>query len=172
MSSKLLNEPVLILNTNFEPIHVCSSKRALTLLVAGKADLVINGRGVIRSGSQQHQLPSIIKMRYLIRRPRSLVVLSKKEILRRDEFTCQYCGRQSNHLTIDHIIPRYLGGQPSWFNLVAACANCNRRKGGRTPEQANMKLRRQPSEPPQSAYYRFSRHLVEHQDWEPYILGW
>ena len=168
----LLNEPVLILNVNFEPLHVCNTKRAMSLLMAGKAELILNGRGIIRSASAEFELPSIIKLQHMIRRPRPHITLSKREVLRRDDYTCQYCGRRSYHLTIDHIVPRHAGGAHSWTNLVAACSACNRRKGGRTPEQAGMQLLRPPYEPSSSAAYRFGRLLEHRQEWEPYISGW
>lgn len=172
MGTSILNEPVLILNVNFEPLHVCNTKRALSLVMAGKAEIILNGRGTIRSVSQEFDLPSIIQLQYMVKRPRPQVSLSKREILRRDNFTCQYCGRQSHHLTIDHVVPRHMGGRHTWSNLVAACSPCNRRKGGRTPEQANMTLRRKPYEPSASARYRFGRHLESHEEWEPFISGW
>jgi 5-methylcytosine-specific restriction endonuclease McrA len=167
-----LNEPVLILNVNFEPLHVCNTKRALALVFNGKAEIILNGRGTIRSATSEFDIPSVIKLGYLVRRPRLQVSLTKREILRRDDYTCQYCGKRSHALTVDHVIPRRLGGQHIWTNVVAACPPCNRRKGGKTPERANMRLRRQPVQPSPSAYYRFSRHLNTHQEWEQFILGW
>ena len=172
MGTSILNEPVLILNVNFEPLHVCNTKRALSLVLSGKAEIVLNGRGTIRSPSREFDLPSIIKLQYMVKRPRPRVSLSKREILRRDNYTCQYCGRKSSHLTIDHVVPRHMGGPHSWRNLVAACSPCNRRKGGRTPEQANMLLLRPPFEPSPSAAYRFGRHLEHHEEWVPFISGW
>jgi 5-methylcytosine-specific restriction endonuclease McrA len=172
MSTNPLTEPVLLLNINFEPINVCSTRRALSLVWDGKAEIILNGRGVIRSSSAEHELPSIIKLIYMVKRPRTQVALTKREVLRRDDYTCQYCGRRSSILTLDHIMPRHLGGPHTWQNLVAACASCNRRKGGRTPEQANMALRRQPFEPSPSAYYRFGRHLSQREEWEPFLAGW
>ena len=167
-----LNEPVLILNVNFEPLHVCNTKRALALVFNGKAEIILNGRGTIRSATSEFDIPSVIKLGYLVRRPRLQISLTKREILRRDDYTCQYCGKRSHALTVDHVIPRRLGGQHIWTNVVAACPPCNRRKGGRTPERANMRLRRKPAQPSPSAYYRFSRHLNTHQEWEQFILGW
>jgi 5-methylcytosine-specific restriction endonuclease McrA len=167
-----LDEPVLILNVNYEPLHVCSTRRALALLLEGKAEMVVNGRGVIHSAAAVFEIPSIIKLGYMVKRPRIPIALTKREVLRRDHFTCQYCGQHSGILTIDHVVPRRLGGQHIWNNVVAACPTCNRRKGGKTPELASMKLRSQPAEPSPSAQYRFSRHLGSHQEWEPFITGW
>lgn len=167
-----LNEPVLILNVNYEPLHICSTKRALCLVFDGKAEIILNGRGVVHSASRDFEIPSVIKLVHMVRRPHPIIALSKKEILRRDNYTCQYCGRQTTNLTVDHVIPRHLGGNHTWHNLVAACQPCNRRKGGHTPEKANMRLHRPPFEPSPSAQYRFGRHLETHAEWEPYITGW
>jgi len=164
--------PVLVLNANFEPLNVCTTRRAINLIISGKADLVMNGRGWIKTVSQAYPRPSIIRLEKMIKRPRPQIRLTKREILRRDEFTCQYCGNHTLYLTIDHIVPRRLGGTHTWDNLVAACPPCNHRKGSRTLEQAQMRLLRHPSEPPTSAQYLFSRHLKENQEWLPYIQGW
>ena len=168
----LLKLPVLILNANYEPLHVCNSKRALALVFSGKAEIILNGRGVIHSTSASYEVPSVVRLSYMINKPRPRVSLSKREILRRDEFTCQYCGRKMKHLTIDHVIPRHCGGPHTWHNLVAACSTCNRRKGGKTPAEANMSLRRKPFEPRATAAYRFGRHLNHNEEWLQFISGW
>lgn len=165
-------EPVLVLNANFEPIHVCSLRRAVGLILTDKASLVMNGRGVIHTVSRTYPRPSIIRLERMIKRPRPTVRLTKREILRRDEYTCQYCGYHASYLTVDHVVPRRLGGEYSWNNLVAACPACNHRKGGRTLEQAQMRLLRSPKEPPATAQYFFSRHLSNNQEWLPFIDGW
>jgi 5-methylcytosine-specific restriction endonuclease McrA len=167
-----MNEPVLVLNANFEPLNVCNTRRAITLVISGKANLVMNGRGYIRTVSKAFPRPSIIRLSHMIKRPRQHVHLTKREILRRDNYTCQYCGRKMLHLTIDHIIPRHLGGCHTWENLVAACPSCNHHKGGRTLEQAHMKLLKQPKEPPSSATYVFAKHIENNREWMPFIEGW
>jgi 5-methylcytosine-specific restriction endonuclease McrA len=167
-----MHEPVLVLNANFEPINVCNTRRAIGLILSGKATLVLNGRGEIKTVSQIFPRPSIIRLGLMVRRPRQRVRLTKREILRRDNYICQYCGQSPSYLTIDHVIPRRLGGQHSWDNLVAACPPCNHRKGGRTIEQVQMRLLRAPSEPPASAAYLFARHMRDNIDWGPYIEGW
>jgi len=164
--------PVLVLNANFEPINVCTTRRAIGLILSGKADMIMNGRGVIKTVSIDYPRPSIIRLGKMIKRPRPRVHLTKREILRRDNYTCQYCGQRPPYLTIDHVIPRRLGGQHTWQNLVAACPACNHRKGGRTLEHAHMHLLRKPKEPPASATYIFGRHLKNNQEWEPFIEGW
>ncbi len=165
-------EPVLVLNANFEPLNICNTRRAIGLMMTNKASLILNGRGYIRTVSMQFPRPSIIRLERMIKRPRIRVKLSKREVLRRDNFTCQYCGKNGFHLTIDHIIPRSQGGEHNWNNLVAACPSCNHRKGGRTIAQAHMRLLRDPSEPPSSAVYIFARHLNQNEDWIPFIEGW
>ncbi len=164
--------PVLVLNANFEPINICNTRRAIGLMMTGKASLVLNGRGEIKTVTQTFPRPSIIRLEKMIRRPRPRVKLTKREVLRRDDYTCQYCGNRTSHLTIDHVIPRRLGGQHVWTNLVAACPPCNHHKGGRTLEQAQMHLLRFPAEPPSSADYIFARHLGHNIDWMPFIEGW
>src|SRR5512136_683451 len=119
-----MNEPVLVLNRNFEPINVCNTRRAVGLLMVGKAELVENGRGPIRTAHSTYPRPSVIRLNYLIRRPRPRVKLSKREIFHRDEYRCQYCGDAHAQLTVDHVIPRRAGGAHSWENLVAACPAC------------------------------------------------
>jgi 5-methylcytosine-specific restriction endonuclease McrA len=167
-----MNEPVLVLNANFEPINVCDTRRAVNLMMTEKASLVLNGRGEIKTVSQTFPRPSIIRLTKMVRRPRPRVKLNKREIMRRDDYTCQYCGQHVPVLTIDHVIPRHLGGGHTWDNLVAACPHCNHRKGGRTVEQAQMALLRQPAMPPSTATYIFSRHLKENQEWLPFISDW
>jgi 5-methylcytosine-specific restriction endonuclease McrA len=121
-------EPVLVLNANFEPINVCNTRRAIGLVLSGKASMVLNGRGEIKTVSRTFPRPSIIRLDRMVKRPRPRVRLTKREILRRDDYTCQYCGGRMTYLTIDHIVPRRLGGRHSWDNLVAACPNCNHRR--------------------------------------------
>lgn len=171
-SDGLLQEPVLILNVTFEPMHVCSTKRALALVLSGKAEIVINGRGTIHSAASEFEIPSVIKLSHMVRRPRPRIALSKREILRRDDYTCQYCGRKMRTLTLDHVVPRRFGGPHSWENLVAACSPCNRRKGGKLVTEADMMLNRLPFEPSSSAAYRFGTHLEQHQEWAQFIEGW
>jgi 5-methylcytosine-specific restriction endonuclease McrA len=165
-------EPVLVLNANFEPIHVCSTRRAIGLILDGKANLILNGRGYIHTISQTLPRPSVIRLDSQIHRPRPRVKLTRREIFRRDNYTCQYCGRRDVALTVDHVIPRHLGGPHMWTNLVAACSACNHRKGGRRVEEVHMRLAHIPQEPPASAVYIFGRHLSENGEWEPYIAGW
>lgn len=165
-------ETVLVLNANFQPINICSMHRAVGLIVLDKASLILNGRGIIRTVNMDFPKPSIIRLQYMVRCPHPEVHLTRKEIFRRDNYTCQYCGKKSEELTIDHVIPKHLGGNHSWDNVVTACARCNHLKGGRTLEMTNMHLHCSPQSPPTSAEYIFQRHLIQNNEWEPFLKGW
>lgn len=167
-----MQEPVLVLNANFEPINVCSTRRAIGLILAEKAAMVVNGRGHIHTINQLLPRPSVIRLESMIHRPRPRVKLTRREVFRRDHYTCQYCGRRDSPLTVDHILPKHLGGQHVWTNVVAACPGCNHRKGGRRLEEVHMRLLHIPKEPTASAVYLYGRHLDEYGEWEPFISGW
>jgi len=167
-----MQAPVLVLNANFEPIHVCNVRRAIGLILSDKASLVMNGRGEIKTVAREFPIPSVIRLQKMISRPRPHLKLTRREVFRRDNYTCQYCGRGAGDLTIDHVMPRHLGGKHIWTNVVAACPQCNHRKGGRKLEESGMHTMRIPREPPSSAYYIFSRHLDETIEWEQFLQGW
>jgi 5-methylcytosine-specific restriction endonuclease McrA len=167
-----MNEPVLVLNGNYAPINVCSTKRAMGLIMVGKANLVLDGRGWVRTVSKEYPKPSIIRLHYMVKRPRPSVKLSKHEIFRRDNHRCQYCGKRSQKLTVDHVLPQHLGGDSTWTNLVTACADCNHKKGGLTLDQSGLKLLQPPRKPPTSAAYLFRKYINHYREWEPFIEGW
>lgn len=167
-----MNEPVLVLNLNFEPLNVCTLKRAMGLIVMGKAEVLRNGRGYVRTPSRALPRPSVIRLSHLIYRPHPRVKLVKKEILRRDGYRCQYCGRRLSRLTVDHVIPRRLGGKHRWDNVVSACPSCNRKKGGKSPAAASMQLLRRPREPAPKALYIYGSYLDENEDWRQFLEGW
>ncbi|HZU75631.1 MAG TPA: HNH endonuclease [Dehalococcoidia bacterium] len=163
---------VLVLNQNYEPINVCNARRAFVLLNRGKAELLEHGTGTIRSPSAVFPLPSVIRLVYLVKRPRPQMRLTRREVFLRDRYTCQYCGRQGRDLTLDHVFPRHRGGRHTWENLVAACKACNHRKAGRTPAEARMELRREPRKPHVSSYYVFYQYLDAQREWRKFIPGW
>lgn len=142
-----LTRSVLILNGHYEPLTVCQARRALCLLVLGRAEMVEPSGDHVRSAVQIWPVPSVIRMLRAVRPHRRAVALTKKNILKRDAHRCQYCGSAHGKMTTDHVIPRSQGGMESWRNLVCACAACNRAKGNRTPHQAGMRLLRAPSVP-------------------------
>jgi 5-methylcytosine-specific restriction endonuclease McrA len=139
---------VLILNASFEPLHVCSLKRAVALLMQEIAERVEDGDRVLRSPNAVFPVPSVIRLRRYVKRPhRQRVAFNRKNLFRRDDHTCQYCRLRSNDLTLDHVVPRSRGGPTSWENVVACCRRCNAQKRDRTPEEAQMALTRRPAAP-------------------------
>ncbi|SEJ40557.1 5-methylcytosine-specific restriction endonuclease McrA [Deinococcus reticulitermitis] len=148
-----LNAPrVLVLNASFEPLQVTSIKRAITLLQYGVAEALELSRDVVRSPSTVLNVPSVIRLRRYVRRPRvNAVPFNRRNVLRRDHFVCQYCGGH-DELTLDHVLPRSRGGRHAWDNVVTACRGCNQRKGNRTPEEAAMPLRTRPHAPTFGVY--------------------
>jgi 5-methylcytosine-specific restriction endonuclease McrA len=163
---------VLVLNSNFEPLNVCTTRRAIGMMLDGKAALIANGRGMIQTVTRSYPLPSVIRLSHMVHRPRPRVKLSRREVFRRDNYTCQYCGRKVPTLTIDHVMPRHLGGKHVWTNVVTACSTCNHQKGGRKLEESHVRLLTIPREPPASARYIFGQHLHEYEAWEPFISDW
>jgi 5-methylcytosine-specific restriction endonuclease McrA len=165
-----LNNKVLVLNQNYEPMSVCNVRKAIILLYLGKAELIesYNGKQV-HAISMAMPFPSIVRLGVYVHIPYKKIILSRKNILRRDNHRCQYCGRTDATLTVDHIIPKAKLGEDSWENLVTACVECNNRKGNRTPEESQMKLLRKPMRP---NHVTFIRHFVGTVDerWKPYLF--
>jgi 5-methylcytosine-specific restriction endonuclease McrA len=141
---------VLVLNATYEPLNVVSVRRAVLLLLKEKAEIVEAAEAWLRSEQLSLRVPLVIRLVYYVRIPRHFALpLSRRTVLARDYYTCQYCGEQCAraNLTIDHVLPRSRGGETRWENVVTACGPCNRRKGDRTPEEAHMPLLRQPRRP-------------------------
>ncbi len=164
----LIRAPVLVLNLNYVPINVCTVRRAIILLGKGKAELLENNRGELRTVNTVVDAPSIIRLVYLVKRPFLPRKLSKKEVFLRDRFTCQYCGKKTQDLTLDHVIPRRQHGAHTWENVVAACNVCNLRKAGRTPIEANMTLVKRPRAPDPNPYLILENRVIL-EEWRPYI---
>src|ERR1017187_7895641 len=159
MPSERLQKPVLVLNASYEPINVCAARRALVLVLKGVASAEEVSVTAIHSARNSVRLPSVIRLLEYRRIPRQTRALSRKNILMRDRYTCQYC-----HSTMP-------SGELAWENLVACCHTCNNHKGSRTPEEAGMKLLRQPR--PFSLHT--SRHLMRmlgngEAQWRKYLL--
>ncbi len=167
----MINLPVLVLNQGYEPLNICRVRRAVVLLFQNKAEMLENGSGFIHTPSYEFQVPSVIRLFSLIRRPRrSERRLTRLEIFKRDQYTCQYCGKETRQLTLDHVIPRYRGGQHTWDNVVSACIPCNRRKAGRTPQEAGMRLVRQPSSPGGDGLFYIPAHYPHTlSEWQKYL---
>ena len=167
-TDRVLSSPVLVLNLNYVPINVSTVRRAIILLSKGKAELLENHRGEVRTVTATVEAPSIIRLVYLVKRPFAPRKLSKKEIFLRDRYTCQYCGKKTQELTLDHVVPRRQKGAHTWENVVAACSRCNLRKAGRTPEEANMRLKTEPRAP-QPNPYRILQNRTILDEWRPYL---
>lgn len=168
-----MSAAVLLLNQNYEPLNVCQWRRALTLVVKGKAELLVQHPDAVRTVRSLYPRPLVIKLLYHVRRPRPEVKLSRREIFVRDNFTCQYCGTQVGMLTVDHVVPRHLGGRRRWENLVTACRRCNLFKGSRTPHSARMRLLSSPLRPRVPIYHvirQMTRGHV-HPSWVPFLPG-
>ena len=141
------------------------------MMTMGKAEMLENGAGFIHTTTDLFPVPTVIRLPYLIKRPRVQRKLTRFEIFIRDKFTCQYCGIQTHQLTLDHVIPRYRGGEHSWENVVGACVTCNRRKAGRTPDEAHMKLIRPPTKPRDGTpFYIPHKYQPYHPWWQKYLL--
>jgi 5-methylcytosine-specific restriction endonuclease McrA len=164
--------PVLVLNQTYEPLNVCTVRRAFVLVDRGKAEIVENGRGYLHTTTALFEMPSIIRLVYFIRRPRPQGRLTRRDVFLRDRFTCQYCGKHTRDLTLDHVLPRHRGGGHEWHNIVAACKACNHRKAGHTPPEARMRLIREPYRPSHSYFRTFYPYLEQNQEWRKFIAGW
>ncbi len=141
---------VLVLNASYEPLNIVSVKRAIVLLLKEKAELVEAAASKVRAERLVLDWPLVIRLVAYVPLPRRLPLpLSRRTVLARDMYTCQYCGSQPGRaeLTVDHILPRSRGGLNNWENVVTACGPCNRRKGNRTPEEAGMRLLSTPTRP-------------------------
>ena len=163
---------VLVLNQNYEPLNVCNIPRAFRLVFGSKAEVIEYDHAEIRTVRTVYKAPSIIRLQHQIRRPRQRVKLTRREIFSRDRHTCQYCGRQANDLTLDHVVPRHRGGGHTWDNLVTACKSCNHRKGGKMLDEARLRLVRSPFEPRSDLYSLFTPYLADERNeaWRSYLF--
>lgn len=162
---------VLVLNATYEPLGVVSLRRAIILLLKDKAEILEAAEQRIRSAHLSLPLPLVIRLVYYVRVPHKMgIPLTRRTIMVRDNYTCQYCGAQPTRasLSIDHVIPKVRGGATTWDNVVCACKACNLRKGSRTPEEAGLHLLNRPGRPAYVALV-FLANAVAHQAWNKYI---
>jgi 5-methylcytosine-specific restriction endonuclease McrA len=164
----VMRDKVLILNQDFSAIAVCTVTKAFLLVYLDKAELVSKANGaVLRTVSTSYPVPSVIRLQRYVKVPYYGIALSRHNVLRRDNFLCQYCGTNKN-LTLDHLLPRSRGGETNWLNLVTACFRCNSRKGDRTTEEAGLKLLRKPTKPSLLSFLQL--HLNGYnEDWGIYL---
>ncbi len=160
---------VLVLNASYEPLNICTWRRAVVLLLKGKAEQIEdNGRIVYAD----FPLPTVIRLRSYIKIPYKEISLSRRNVLHRDSYTCQYCSEKRHDLTIDHIMPRSRGGTDNWENVVAACLKCNVKKGDRTPKEAGMPLLCAPRRPQSHVHFEISKHSISGDyAWKKYVIG-
>ncbi len=184
-----LERPTLVLNRNWQPIHVTTVVRALIMLWNDIARVVepdeyrlftweewaelgpVPDAPCIRSARARLRVPEVVCLARYDRLPSSAVTFSRRNVAKRDHHTCQYCGAQPGweQITVDHVVPRSQGGVSSWTNCVAACESCNARKADRTPEQAGMHLRRGPARPEWKPLY--AAHGAGIESWSKFLAG-
>jgi 5-methylcytosine-specific restriction endonuclease McrA len=144
----MLTNKVLLLNQNYEPLTLCRARRAMVLLYLNKAEMVEPYDSYyVRSQNLAIQLPSVLRLNYYVKLTRREIPLTKRNILRRDNFQCQYCGRFLGPMTTDHVLPKVLGGSESWENLVCACVDCNTKKGNAPLHKSGLRLLKKPKKP-------------------------
>lgn len=163
----------LLLNATYEPLRVVSWKKAIHLLILDKAEMLEHHEGQeIRSASESYSLPSVLRLVRRVSVPRRSVQFSRINVYRRDGFRCQYCGEEFgvDELTFDHVLPCSRGGTTTWSNIVTCCGPCNRKKGDRTPEEADMELLSNPKKPRWWPFTESSRNFEKHpEDWHQYL---
>ena len=165
----ILSRKVLLLNSSYVPMMVVNGKRAVLLVLLNKVDSIEKTDYFVRSQNLQLSFPSVIKLKSFIFVNFRNIPLTRKNILKRDNYTCQYCGEVSKKITIDHIIPKDKNGKDTWSNLVSACNNCNFKKGNKFLNETRMQLLKKPSKP--SYIYHMQKHISkEHESWRPYLF--
>lgn len=159
----------LLLNYNYQVINFISERKAIKILLAGKAEIIANWNGMkISYGSGYVNHPATIRMLYLIKLNPTKLSFSRSLVLRRDKYQCAYCGDKATPLTIDHILPKSLGGINSFYNCVAACNSCNKKKANKRLEESGLSLRINPK-PPAQFIFPYPPINQWHEDWTYYL---
>jgi len=162
---------VLVLNASYEPLNITTWRRAMVMVLKGKAEgLEHDPSRAVRPDLLQ---PTVIRLRQFVRVPYRPLPLTRRNVFQRDGHRCQYCGSGKEPLSIDHVLPRSRGGADSWDNVTTACLPCNVRKGSRTPREAGMPLRREPHRPLSTLSFEASRQMSagRHGEWAKYVIG-
>lgn len=162
---------VLVLNASYEPLNITTWRRAMVMMIKGKAEsLEQDTTREIRRGTH---LPTVIRLRQYVHVPFRQLPLTRRNLYQRDHQTCQYCGARDQPLSVDHVVPRSRGGADTWENVTTACLSCNVRKGNRTPKEAGMPLHRAPHRPLSSFSFEATRHIHSgrHREWAKYVIG-
>ena len=161
---------VLVLNASYEPLNVCSVRRAHVLVFKGKAEVLEKHELPLRSATDTFARPHVIRLVTYVRVPRAAQrKISRRALFARDQWSCGYCGTSGGRLTLDHVVPRSRGGDSVWENVVTACAPCNLRKGDRLPEEAAMILRHSPRPPAPVLFIRLALRSGLPLSWKPYL---
>jgi 5-methylcytosine-specific restriction endonuclease McrA len=162
-------QQVLVLNASYEPLNVCSVRRAHVLVWKGKAELLESLPRELRSASDTYAWPHVIRLVQYVRVPRAVQrKISRRALFARDGWRCVYCGSSSGRLTLDHVVPRSKGGESIWENVVTACAPCNLRKGDRSLEESGLALSSLPKPPAPVLFIRLAAQRIP-QRWQPYL---
>lgn len=166
-----MRQEVLVLNNDYEPLNVCNIRRAILLVYLGKAEILHSHGRCLTALSGTFDSPSVVKLRHHVKRPMPELKLSRRSVFARDNYTCQYCGRQSKELTLDHVIPKHHGGKSTWDNLVCCCRRCNSRKGDKLPDQANMLPAREPKRPRYIPFISMTKYVegARNETWRDYL---
>lgn len=167
-----MNQDVLVLNSDYEPLNVCNVRRAIVMVYLGKADILhADGENVAASIDGSLTAPSVVKLRSHVKRPLPELKLSRRTVFARDNYTCQYCGSTAKDLTIDHVIPKRAGGGSTWDNLVTCCRKCNMKKSDKLAHQIGMKLARTPHRPKYTPYISLTKYLMgrKNEVWKDYL---
>jgi 5-methylcytosine-specific restriction endonuclease McrA len=161
---------VLVLNASYEPLNVCSVRRAHVLVFKGKAEILEEHEMPLHSATDTFARPHVIRLVQYIRVPRAEQrKISRRALFARDEWSCVYCGTSGGRLTLDHVVPRSRGGDSVWENVVTACAPCNLRKGDRLPEEVSMTMRRTPRPPAPVLFIRLAAPSGLPMTWRRYL---
>lgn len=162
---------VLVLNASYEPLNVCTVRRAHVLVFKGKAELIEELDQPLRSATDTYPWPHVIRLLTYVRVPRTVKrKISRRALFARDGWRCVYCGENGGRLTLDHVVPRSRGGDSVWENVVTSCSPCNLRKGDRLLEEASMTLRNQPRAPAPVLFIHLATPKVP-AGWQPYLDG-
>ncbi len=168
---KNVSQEVLVLNSDYEPLNICNVRRAMNLVFLGKVDILHEDSLVLHTVSRAYRSPSVVRLRSHIKRPKPQLRLSRRSILARDNYRCQYCGHTGHDLTVDHVIPKRLGGPTSWDNLVCCCKRCNTKKGDKTLAQVGFTLRTAPRKPKYVPFISLTKFIAgaRNQVWRDYL---
>ncbi len=160
---------VLVLNASYEPLNVCTVRRAHVLVFKGKAEVIEQLEQPLRAAASSFPWPHVIRLLHYVRVPRAIKrKISRRALFARDGWRCVYCGHSGGRLTLDHVVPRSRGGESVWENVVTACAPCNLRKGDRSLEESGLALPSTPKPPAPVLFIRLAAQRIPHR-WQPYL---